>query len=37
MVSEEQPKFTKEEVAAAEEQIVDQSKRIEFYLTEYTA
>ena len=36
MVTEEQPKFTEEEVAAAEKQIVDQSKRIEFYLTEYT-
>lgn len=36
MVAEEQPKVTDEEVAAAEKQIVDQSKRIEFYLTEYT-
>ncbi len=36
MVNEEQPKSTEELVAAAEEQIVEQSKRIEFYLTEYT-
>lgn len=36
MVNEEQPKFTEEQVIAAEEQIVEQSKRIEFYLTEYT-
>lgn len=36
MTDEEKPKFTEEEVAAAEEQIVEQSKRIEFYLTEYS-
>jgi hypothetical protein len=36
MVNKEQPKFTEEQVAAAEEQIVEQSKRIEFYITEYT-
>lgn len=36
MTEEEQPKFTEDEVAAAEEQIVEQSKRIEFYLTEYS-
>jgi hypothetical protein len=36
MVNEEQPKFTEDQVIAAEEQIVEQSKRIEFYLTEYT-
>ena len=31
-----QPRFTQEQVAAAENQIVEQSKRIEFYLTEYS-
>ncbi|XWK91657.1 MAG: DUF262 domain-containing protein (plasmid) [Phormidium sp.] len=36
MVNEEQPKFTEEQVIAAEKQIVEQSKRIEFYITEYT-
>ncbi|HEY9638552.1 MAG TPA: DUF262 domain-containing protein [Coleofasciculaceae cyanobacterium] len=36
MVNEEQPKFSEEQVRAAEEQIVEQSKRIEFYITEYT-
>lgn len=36
MVSEEQSKFSEEQIAAAEEQIVKQAKRIEFYLTEYT-
>lgn len=36
MTEEEQPKFTEDEVVAAEEQIVEQSKRIEFYLTEYS-
>lgn len=36
MTKEEQPKFTEDEVVAAEEQIVEQSKRIEFYLTEYS-
>lgn len=36
MSDDEQPKFTKDEVAAAEKQIVEQSKRIEFYLTEYS-
>jgi hypothetical protein len=36
MVNEEQLKFTEEQVTSAEEQIVEQSKRIEFYLTEYT-
>jgi len=36
MTDEEQPKFTQEEVAAAEEQVVEQSRRIEFYLTEYS-
>lgn len=29
-------KFSEEQIVAAEAQIVDQSKRIEFYLTEYT-
>jgi hypothetical protein len=36
MIDENQSKFTDEEVAAAEEQIVEQSKRIEFYLTEFS-
>ena len=36
MIDENQSKFTDEEVAAAEEQIVHQSKRIEFYLTEFS-
>lgn len=36
MIDEEQTKFTDDRVAAAEEQIVEQSKRIEFYLTEYS-
>lgn len=36
MVTQEQPKFTEEQIAAAEEQIVEQSKRIEFYLTEFS-
>lgn len=36
MSNEEQPRFTDEQIAAAEEQIVEQSKRIEFYLTEYS-
>ncbi|MGB7441198.1 MAG: MAE_28990/MAE_18760 family HEPN-like nuclease [Coleofasciculaceae cyanobacterium] len=36
MVNEEQPKFNEEQIAAAEKQIVEQSKRIEFYITEYT-
>jgi len=36
MDNEDSPKFTREKVASAEEQIVAQSKRIEFYLTEYT-
>jgi hypothetical protein len=35
-VERKEPKFTAVEVAAAEEQIVEQSKRIEFYLTEYS-
>lgn len=29
-------KFTEEQVDAAEAQIVEQSKKIEFYLTEYS-
>ncbi|NEO97668.1 MAG: DUF262 domain-containing protein [Symploca sp. SIO2E9] len=36
MVNTEQPKFTEDQVAAAEKQIVEQSRRIEFYITEYT-
>lgn len=36
MIHEERPKLTTELVLAAEEQIVEQSKRIEFYLTEYS-
>jgi uncharacterized protein with ParB-like and HNH nuclease domain len=36
MGNEDNPRFTREEAADAEEQIVAQSKRIEFYLTEYT-
>lgn len=36
MSDEEQSKFTEEQVSAAEEQIVEQSKRIEFYLTEFS-
>lgn len=36
MIDENQSKFTDREVAAAEEQIVEQSKRIEFYLTEFS-
>jgi Protein of unknown function DUF262 len=38
MSKEEQPKskFTKEQIEAAETQIVEQSKKIEFYLTEYS-
>lgn len=36
MGNEEQSKFNQEQVKSAEEQIVHQSKRIEFYLTEYT-
>ena len=32
----EEPRFTEDEVAAAEEQIVEQSKRIDFYITEYS-
>ena len=36
MKNEEQQRFTDEEILAAEKQIVDQSKRIEFYITEYT-
>lgn len=31
-----EPRFTPEEVAAAETQIVEQSKRIDFYITEYS-
>jgi hypothetical protein len=31
-----EPRFTEDEIAAAEEQIVDQSKRIDFYITEYS-
>ena len=34
MSDENQSKFTDREVVAAEDQIVEQSKRIEFYLTE---
>jgi len=30
------PRFTEDEIAAAEAQIVEQSKRIEFYITEYS-
>ncbi|MEG3437165.1 DUF262 domain-containing protein [Pannus brasiliensis CCIBt3594] len=36
MSDEEQSRFTEEQVSAAEEQIVEQSKRIEFYLTEFS-
>ncbi len=36
MIDENHCKFTDREVAAAEEQIVHQSKRIEFYLTEFS-
>jgi hypothetical protein len=32
----EQPKFTEEQIVSAEKQIVEQSKRIDFYLTEYS-
>jgi hypothetical protein len=35
-VEHKEPKFTAVEVAAAEQQIVEQTKRIEFYLTEYS-
>jgi uncharacterized protein with ParB-like and HNH nuclease domain len=31
----EEPRFTPEQVAAAEQQIYDQSKRIDYYITEY--
>jgi len=31
-----EPRFTEEEIAAAEDQIVEQSKRIDFYITEYS-
>jgi hypothetical protein len=31
-----EPRFTKEEIAKAEAQIVEQSKRIDFYITEYS-
>lgn len=36
MGNEKQSKFSSEQIISAEEQIVEQSKRIEFYLTEYT-
>lgn len=36
MANKEKPRFTQEQISSAEEQIVDQSKRIEFYITEYT-
>ncbi len=36
MTNEGKSKFTEEQIIAAEKQIVEQSKRIEFYLTEYT-
>ncbi len=36
MSDEEQSKFTEEQIAEAEKQVVEQSKRIEFYLTEYS-
>lgn len=36
MIDENQSKFTDEEVANAEEQIFEHTKRIEFYLTEYS-
>ena len=36
MLDEERPMFTEGEIASAEKQIVDQSKRIEFYITEFT-
>ena len=36
MIDENQSKLTDEEVAAAEEQIFEHTKRIEFYLTEYS-
>ncbi|MEG4918425.1 DUF262 domain-containing protein [Microcoleus sp. B7-D4] len=36
MIDENQSKFTDEEVAAAEKQIFEHTKRIEFYLTEYS-
>jgi hypothetical protein len=36
MVYKEQSKFTEEQVKSAEKQIFEQSRRIEFYITEYT-
>jgi len=36
MLKEEKPRFTEDEISDAEKQIVEQSKRIEFYITEYT-
>lgn len=36
MVNEEESKFQQELLVSAEKQIVDRSKRIEFYITEYT-
>lgn len=36
MINEEQSQFSEELIAAAEKQIFEQSKRIEFYITEYT-
>lgn len=36
MIDENQSKFTDEEVANAEVQIFEHTKRIEFYLTEYS-
>ena len=36
MLEAERSRFTEEEIAFAEKQIVDQSKRIEFYITEFT-
>lgn len=36
MVNEEESKFQEELLVSAEKQIVEQSKRIEFYITEYT-
>lgn len=36
MVNDNRPELTEQDIAAAEEQILEQSKRIEFYITEYT-
>lgn len=36
MAKSETPKFTEEQVVAAEQQLVEQAKRIDYYLTEYS-